>query len=328
MGTDGVRRVKPPEFLAPCPRNYEAALADELKALGAQRVRPLAGSVSFSGDIATGMRACLWSRLASRVILVVKRVDAGDAEQLYEGIRRIHWEDHVAPGATIAVSARGGNDELHDARFTGLRVKDAIVDRLRDCRGARPDVDPDHPDVLVTCNVHGDRATIGIDFAGESLVNRGYRVRERNRASSGRTTYLREDLAAFMLAQAGWPRRAARDARSMVVDPLGTSPVLAIEAACIACDRAPGLTRSHWGFEGWAGFDEDAWAREVALADDRLDAGLATGTRVIFASDDPGVREELAEIRELQGFDLLYRLEACPHMASALGVESSLDDFH
>ena len=291
------RAAKPAlEFSATCPSGFEAALAGELRGLGCARVRPLKGSVSFAGDVACGLRVCLWSRLASRVVLVVKRVPCATADELYDGVRGIAWEDHIAPGATIAVSARGGNDELHDPRFAALRVKDGVADRLREQRGERPNVDPERPDLRLTCAVHDRRATIGIDLSGDPLIDRGYRVRARARSQASPATFLREDLAAFVLAQGDWPRRSRRDARAVFVDPLGTSPVLAVEAAAIACDRAPGLTRDRWGFDAWLGFDAQAWEAEISAADERFDAGLATGRRVVVAARDAGVRSELTDM--------------------------------
>ena len=284
------------EFSATCPAGFEAALAGELRGLGCSRVRPLKGSVSFAGDVACAQRVCLWSRLASRVVLVLKRVGCETADELYEGVGRIAWEDHIARGATLAVSSRGSNAELHDPRFAAMRVKDAVVDRLRERRGERPDVDPERPDIRLTCAVHDKRATIGLDLSGEPLIDRGYRVRARGRSQASPTAFLREDLAAFVLARGDWSRRSRRDARSVLVDPLGVSPVLGVEAACIACDRAPGLTRDRWGFDSWLGFDEAAWAEEIGAADERFDAGLATGRRVVVAARDAGVRGELVDM--------------------------------
>ena len=284
------------EFSATCPAGFEAALAGELRGLGCARVRPLKGSVSFAGDVACGLRVCLWSRLASRVVLVLKRVGCETADDLYEGVGRIAWEDHIARGATLAVSSRGSNAELHDPRFAAMRVKDAVVDRLRERRGERPDVDSERPDIRLTCAVHDRRATIGLDLSGEALIDRGYRVRARGRSQASPAAFLREDLASFVLARGDWPRRSRRDVRSVLVDPLGTSPVLGVEAACIACDRAPGLTRDRWGFDAWLGFDEAAWAEQIGAADERFDAGLATGRRVIVAARDAGVRAELLEM--------------------------------
>ena len=284
------------EYTALCPAGFESALAEELRRLGCSRIRPLHGSVTFFGNQACGLRACLWSRLASRVILVIARVDALNSEHLYQGVSEVAWEDVVARKATIAVATRGGNYNLHDPRYVAMRVKDAVCDRLRTKRGGRPSVDSAHPDLLITCTIHGDRATLGVDLSGESLIDRGYRVRARQRTVEAHAAYLREDMAAFMLVTGDWHRRCRRDDRSVLVDALGTSPVLAAEAASMACDRAPGLSRSSWGFRGWEHFDENIWNVLLDEADERFEAGLATGVRVVVAAPDAGVRSELAEM--------------------------------
>ena len=106
------------EFFASCLAGFEQYLADELKRLRGRRIRPLHGGVAFFGTAAVAQRVCLWSRLASRVTLVVKRVNAGDASLLYEGIRRIPWHEVIASGASIAVRAHGMNEELRNTHFT------------------------------------------------------------------------------------------------------------------------------------------------------------------------------------------------------------------
>ena len=95
------------EFYASCPEGFEVALADELRALGLRQVRRLKGRVTFTGETSDAYRACLWSRLASRVFVLLDRFDCFDADSLYAGAREVAWEQHLAPGATIAVAARG-----------------------------------------------------------------------------------------------------------------------------------------------------------------------------------------------------------------------------
>ena len=147
------------EFFATCGRGLEALLGDELRAIGVHGVRPLRAGVSFSGDMRDAYLACLWSRIASRVLMTVARVDAHSADSLYEDVRRIAWEDHIPLGKTIAFSARGTNANLRDTRFTALRAKDALCDRLRALRGERPDVDTVSPDVRISINVRNEKAT-------------------------------------------------------------------------------------------------------------------------------------------------------------------------
>ncbi len=235
------------EFFATCGMGLESALGKELRGLGMHEVRPLTGGVSFAGVTKDAYIALLWSRIASRILLLVGRVGATSSDELYEGTRALGWEGIVAEGATIAVSARGVNDELRDTRFTALRVKDAMCDCLRDARGTRPDVDTRHPDLRVQVNLHAKRATIYIDLSGVSLEKRPYLE------AGGGIPSVHPTIAAAMLLEAVWPERAGRG--ELLVDPACMSGAVAIEAALIAADVAPGLTRSSWGFGGWMGHD-------------------------------------------------------------------------
>lgn len=272
------------EFFATCPQGFEHILADELKRLRAQSVRPLKGGVAFFGSKAEGYRVCLWSRIASRVLRVMGRVDAFSAEALYEGVKALPWAAVVGEGATIAVTARGTNDALRNTQFVGLKVKDAVCDCLREARGKRPDVQPQRPDVPLWVSLHGKKATVSIDYAGESLHRRGYRV-----PSEQVEAPLKEALAAGMLVWGGWDRLAApalRRAKAqhegvegvadapVFVDPACGSGTLVLEAAMMATDRAPGLSRDYWGFEGCADFDADAFDDLLADADERFEQGL------------------------------------------------------
>ena len=162
------------EFFASCLAGFEQYLADELKRLRGRRIRPLHGGVAFFGTAAVAQRVCLWSRLASRVTLVVKRVNAGDASLLYEGIRRIPWHEVIAPGASIAVRAHGMNEELRNTHFTELKVKDGICDALRERTGSRPDADSANADANIDVRIRDSRATVSLDLSGESLYARPY----------------------------------------------------------------------------------------------------------------------------------------------------------
>lgn len=264
------------ELFATCGTGLEAILGQELRGLGMDEVRPLTGGVAFSADLERAYTALLWSRVASRILLVLERVEATDSDSLYAGVRDIAWEDVVAPGATIAVNARGTNDQLRDTRYTALRVKDAVCDRLRDERGERPDVDAQHPDLLIQVNLHAKRATVYIDLSGTSLENRGYRD-----AARSTSPFIHETLAAAMLLAADWPARARRG--EILVDSMCAAGTLVIEAALIAGDVAPGITRSTWGFSGWCGHDEGLWEAILDAADARAQAG--TREVVIYATE-------------------------------------------
>lgn len=277
------------ELFASCLAGFEQYLAEELKRLRAKRVRPLHGGVAFFGTAAVAQRVCLWSRLASRVTLVVKRVNAGDAYLLYEGIRRIPWHEVIAPGASIAVHAHGMNEELRNTHFTELKVKDGICDALRERTGARPNVDSADPDASIDVRIRENRATISLDLSGESLYARAYLEPD-----AGQDAPLECALSAGVLSMVQWGDMCATAA---LVDPACGDGSLVVEAAAIACDMAPGLARSRWGFEGWAGFDEDAWDRLLDEADERFEEGLDAVGGQGTAAASASVRPDLERVR-------------------------------
>lgn len=239
------------EFFATCPTGFERLLANELVSLGTSRVRPLTGQVAFDGPVRDAYRVCLWSRLASRVIAVVDRCKAHSSDELYKGVLNMPWEEHIPQTASFAVDATGTNDSLRDTRFTALRVKDALVDRLQEQRGVRQVVDSRDPNVRVIVRLSRNNAVLGIDLTGTPLFNRGY---IRGRENKG----LRPDYAAALLATGEWP--ICNDGKKSSLLVLASSPDhLVIEAALAACSFAPGLLRDKWGFDRWVQHDATCW---------------------------------------------------------------------
>ncbi len=159
------------EFYASCPEGFESALADELKRLGLSHVRRLKGRATFEGELEEGYRACLWSRLASRVFVVLGRFEAQDADELYDGVYDIAWETIIRPGATIAITARGVTEQLRNTHFSALRAKDALCDRLAETTGRRADVDAADPDVHLLLSLRQRRASISLDLRATRCSN-------------------------------------------------------------------------------------------------------------------------------------------------------------
>ena len=242
------------EFFATCPSGFEQLLGDELRALGAQAVRPLKGQVAFVAPYKKALEICLWSRLASRVVAVLDRVGAGSSDELYESLRALNWEDHIDSTTSIAIDASGTNAELRTTQFVALRSKDAIVDRIRSARGTRPLVDTASPDLRIVVRISRNRATVGIDLVGEPLFRRGY---ERD------TRGLRADYAAALLTLGNWHKAASG---SLLLDAHADRGILLVEAASMAARQAPGLLRTRWGFTGWLQHDDDAWQSCVSYA--------------------------------------------------------------
>ena len=260
------------EFFATCPKGFEQLLAHELTAIGCAQVRPLKGQVSFAGELKDAYSACLWSRLASRIILVLARVDAASSDTLYEGVRALPWQDHLSQGSSLMVDAHGTNAELRNTRFVALRCKDAITDHLLAQRGTRPLVDVENPDVTVSVRVSRTRATVGIDLSGTPLFKRGYEVLPGRRAP---IAPLRPDYASALLCLGGWKQaceqvQAAGRTPALVVAYPGAGTLL-VEAAAMALDHAPGLSRHRWGFTGWGLHDPQVWESLLAEARARAD---------------------------------------------------------
>ena len=310
----------PMEFVATCPKGFESLLAGELHSLGAEGVRPLVGQVSFAGSLADAYRCCLWSRLASNVTLVLARVGAANADQLYEGLSAIPWEDHVAPGATMAIEARGTNEQLRNTQFVALRSKDAVADRLLSRRGARPLVNTDAPDVGIVVRLSRERALVGIDLTGEPLFNRGW---ESAAAGRGRLAPRRPDYAAALLEAGCWFRDVRHGSPVLVNLFPGTGSV-AVEAASQALDRAPGLLRVRWGFSRWAGHDADAWDALAAEAADRATAGAENSVELLLCDSRPGAEAAARRALRAAGMDVEPRFLSPGELAAAVGDGSPL----
>jgi len=237
-------------FVATVPRGLADLLAAELKSFGAAEVRERPTDVSFKGTIETGYRACLWSRVASRVLLELMQFNAATADEFHAKVRAFDWTVHVDPARTIACEFTGAHPAISNSHFGALRLKDGICDRLRDDTGARPDVALVRPAVRLHAHANGAHVMVSLDLAGEGLHRRGYRI-EAGAAP------LRENLAAGILLRARWPEAAERGEEFL--DPMCGSGTLVIEAAMIAAQRAPGMLREYFGFLGWNGHDELLW---------------------------------------------------------------------
>ncbi len=186
-------------FFATASKGTEPALRDELRELRFRRVRADRGGVHFEGDLGDAARACLWSRIALRILREVSSFDAGDEAALYEGARSLDWREWLTPQTTLAVRASCRSSHLTHSQYIAQKTKDAIVDTLREHLGARPSVDREDPDVGVTVHLLRDRATLYLDASGASLHERGW----RGRAGAAP---LRETLAAAVLRLSGWDR--------------------------------------------------------------------------------------------------------------------------
>jgi len=272
------------DFFATCPKGLEYLLVDELKTLGADDVHEALAGVHFRGELEAGYRACLWSRLASRVLMPLAQFEAPDADALYAGARAIAWDEQLDVATSFAVDAVGSTQGVTHSQYAALRVKDAIVDSFRDKTGERPNVDTENPGLRINLVLRKGKAIISINLSGPPLHQRGYR-------KGAGVAPLKENLAAAMLLRAGWP--AIYAAGGGLIDPLCGSGTLPIEAALMAADVAPGLRRERWGFTRWRGHDGTLWKKLHDEADARAQAGLQALRPAFFGFDEnPSVLNE------------------------------------
>ncbi len=289
-------------FFAACPRGLEALLREELAALGAASVKETIAGVSFAGDMETGIRICLETRFATRVLLALGTFHAEDDINFYNGAYSLRYEEYFDNQATIAVDFNGCNQFIRNTQYGAVRIKDAICDRFSRQTGFRPNVDRENPDVRI--NAHLDKknnVTVSIDLSGESLHRRDYRARAG-------AAPLKENLAQAIIVRSGYVTGNA-------VDPMCGSGTLLIEACMKAADMAPGLLRRRYGFAGLRNFDASLLARLKAEARERAAAGkkrlLEAGIRFRGFDSDPEVVARARENIEKAGLADLIQAEVC-----------------
>ena len=163
------------KFFASCAKGLEYLLADELVALGCARATAAMAGVNVEGELVDAQRAVLWSRLASRVLWPLTDYDCPDEAALYAGARALPWHEHLEAGMTVAVDAHVSGEAITHARFAAQRIKDAVVDAMREHDGTRPDVDLDDPDLRLNLVVRKGRAILSVDLGGGPLHRRGWR---------------------------------------------------------------------------------------------------------------------------------------------------------
>jgi putative N6-adenine-specific DNA methylase len=266
-------------FFAPCPRGLEGALAAELAEfaeLGAAEIAAAEGGVAFRGPIALAYHVNLESRLASRVLWQVGQGAYRDEQDVYDLALGLDWPRWFRADRTLRVDVAATRSPLASLEFATLRVKDAVCDRHRTAGGIRPNISKDHPDVRVHAYLSASEATFYLDTSGEPLFKRGYR---RQTAEAP----LRENLAAGLLRLAQW------QPGTPLLDPMCGSGTIAIEAALIASDIAPGIKRT-FGFQKLAWYDGPAWQR-IKQAAQRRARPVAPGGITARDTDDVAIHQ-------------------------------------
>jgi putative N6-adenine-specific DNA methylase len=266
--------TKKTTILITCPKGIPPWLAAEVRALGFPVLAEGEAAVETEGTLADTMPLNLHLRTGHRVLYLVAAFPAENPEGLYRGLREIPWEEILherGEHAYLSVTSTVDTPSINDARYVNQKAKDAIVDRMQERLGLRPDSGPERDRVVVHVFWRGSRISLYLDTSGEPLSRRGYR-------KIPLSAPMQETLAAAVILATGW------NGRRGFVNPMCGSGTLAIEAALFALGKAPGLLRSNYGFIHLRGFDPAAWRAVRAVAHK---AQKETAARIIATDIDP-----------------------------------------
>jgi 23S rRNA G2445 N2-methylase RlmL len=240
-----------------CAKGVPPFLKEEILSLGLPvRSESIAG-VETEGTMEDAMRLNLFLRTGQRVLLLLRKLEAKNADELYAGISRMEWEDYVSPEEYLCVTSAVDNPTIQDFRFANLKCKDAIVDRIKRKVGRRPDSGSERTGAVVNLYWKGKLCLVYLDTSGEPLYRRGYRKVPLHAP-------MQETLAAAVILATGWKDRGN------FVNPMCGSGTLAVEAALAALDIAPGLLRKNFGFMHLKGFNRSSWNKMLQEARARM----------------------------------------------------------
>ncbi len=234
------------EMVAKTFQGLEEVLAEELRGIGAENVRPGRRMVAFEGDLSIMYKANLCCRTALRILKPFHAFEAHNPDELYDKVKEYDWSEVLTLDKTFSIDVTAYSEEFTHSRYVTYRVKDAIADYFQDRfgRDKRPKVRLQDADAMINVHISGSEVTLSLDSSGESLHKRGYRV-EQTEAP------INEVLAAGIILKSGWR------GDSPLVDPMCGSGTFLIEAALIAANINPGIYRNGFAFEHWKDFDAE-----------------------------------------------------------------------
>jgi putative N6-adenine-specific DNA methylase len=300
------------QLFLPCAAGVEDYLAPEIlqiTGLPPGCITKQRGGVAVRTSFAHAMLLNLYSRLSQRVLVLLSYTEYRNEHDLYRAACEVAWERWFTPQQSIKVEVTAQHSPLTSLNFAGLKIKDAVCDRFREkANGVRPDVNTQWPDVRIYAHLTTDACSLYIDTSGEPLFKRGWREDKGDAP-------LKETLATAMLAASGWA--SGEEDLQPLYDPCCGSGTIAIEAAQIACNIAPGSLR-RFAFEKYLPFQPQAWAaikKEAAEAVVKPEPGQ---TPLIYGSDvshrmvDFAMRNAqragVADVIEFRGGDALQRM--------------------
>jgi putative N6-adenine-specific DNA methylase len=229
-----------------CAKGILPFLKQEIAGLGFPVLAESVAGVETSGTFEDTLKLNLYLRTGQRVLFLIEGFKAADGEELYRRLSRVPWEEYLSADQYLCVTSSVDNPTIRDTRYANVKAKDAIVDRLREKTGRRPDSGPERTGAVVDLFWRGESCRVYFDTSGESLSHRGYRKIPLQAP-------MQETLAAAVLLAVGWR------GKGNLINPMCGSGTLAIEGALIAAGRPPGSLRDNYGFMHIQGYDRKLW---------------------------------------------------------------------
>ena len=297
------------QLFLPCAAGVEALLATEVQRITGTAPKAWRAGVQLQGSWRDALQLNLHSRLAQRVLIELAHNQYRSEQDLYNAAANVAWEIWFTPKQTFKVEITAQHSPLTSLNFAALKIKDAIADRFRHKYDVRPDVDTRYPDVRVYVHLTVDTVTVYIDTSGEPLFKRGWR-------GDVGDAPLKETLAAAMIAASGWDVLAKQGVA--LYDPCCGSGTIAIEAAQIACNIAPGINR-RFAFQKYLPFQAHVWDGLVTQADALITEptaevfGSDVAFRMVDFAERNAERAGVANAVQFRGGDALERMPPVTH---------------
>jgi putative N6-adenine-specific DNA methylase len=279
-----------------CNKRLSPFLQEEITELGYEIKRVFNTGVELQASINECIRLNLNLRTASQVLYELASFRARDAKELYNSLVKIEWENIIPFDGYFSVTSNVHNETITTPLFANVKVKDAIVDRIKDKKGVRPDSGPDLSKAVIHLHWIEERAEIFLDTSGETLAKHGYRKHP------GKAPML-EALASSTILATKW------DGKTPFVNPMCGSGTLAIEAALMAQKRMPGLQRMNYSFMHFIGYNEEVFFQERRLLKEKT---VKSNIPTIIASDISAQAIEIAKMNaQTAGVEHLIDFEVC-----------------
>lgn len=320
---------KKSKIIITCNKRLAPYLQLEVEEQGFEVKRSFATGLELLGTVNDCIRLNLNLRCASQILYSLYSFDAENPHVLYEELYRRPWEELIPFDGYLTVTSNVNNPTVTTPLFANLKVKDAIVDRIKEIKGIRPDSGPDLHRAVFHLFWQENRAEIFLDTSGETLAKHSYRKHP------GKAPML-EALASGVVYATKWDRK------SPFINPMCGAGTLAIEAALIATNRRPGLFRMNYSFMHVLGYDEEVFFEERR----RLKSQVIKNVELqIVASDHSREAVEISKANaKTAGVDQLLTFEVCdfaetrvpqeqagvvvfnPEYGERLGIHSKLEE--